>query len=68
MARPSDETYELEGTVEHTTAKARLIEFTNGRTVWVPKSCIVEEYPSDADSDVYVFVIKQWFAEKEGLA
>jgi hypothetical protein len=66
MARPSDETYELEGTIEHTTAKARLIEFTNGRTVWVPKSCIVEEH--DLGDGKFEFVIKQWFAEKEGLA
>lgn len=54
-------------TVEQETAKALLVKFDDGKTQWIPKSVI------DDDSEVYKMgtsgklIVKEWFAEKEGL-
>lgn len=62
----SDESYELEGIVETQTAKAYLIEFTNGKKCWVPKSQC--ELLGDLEEGKGMFRIKEWFVEKEKLA
>jgi hypothetical protein len=61
-------THEVEDvTVEQETAKAILVKFDDGKTTWIPKSVI------DDDSEVYkmgtsgTLIVKEWFAEKEGL-
>lgn len=61
-------THEVEDvTVEQETAKALLVKFDDGKTQWIPKSVIVD------DSEVYKMgtsgklIVKEWFAEKEGL-
>lgn len=61
-------THEVEDvTVEQETAKALLVKFDDGKTQWIPKSVI------DDDSEVYKMgtsgklIVKEWFAEKEGL-
>jgi hypothetical protein len=62
--RIGDEIVEVEGRVEHETPKAKLVEFTNGPKIWVPKSQIVTELPN---GDTIIFHIKEWFAKKEKL-
>lgn len=62
------DTYELEGRIETSTAKATLIEFTNtGEQVWVPKSQIHGQRPSDS-KDLFLFDISAWLAKKNNLA
>jgi hypothetical protein len=62
------ETHSVDGvTVEQETDKAILVKFEDGSKSWIPKSVI------DDDSEVYqmgtdgTLIVKQWFAEKEGL-
>lgn len=62
--RAGDETVEIEGRLEHETQKAKLVEFTNGPKVWVPKSQIVKEEPS---GELVIYTVKEWFAKKEKL-
>ena len=63
-SRIGDESVEVEGRLEHETAKAKLVEFTNGPKVWVPKSQIVSEREN---GETVIYVIKEWFAKKENL-
>jgi len=62
-----DETVTIEGRIEHTTAKAYLVEPTFGpEQVWLPKSQIVSMSEPDEDG-LRVFVISEWIANKNGL-
>lgn len=64
--RIGDELVELEGRVETSTAKAKLIVFTNDeRKIWVPKSQIKQEF--DQGDGTFIFHIAEWFCKKENL-
>lgn len=56
----SKETYNFEATIQHTTAKAYLIEFTLGGVYWVPKSQVTSMEPSDGDGN-YLFIVSEWW-------
>lgn len=65
MAPRRDEvTHEMEGRIEHTTAKARLFEdnFT-GKRYWIPKSQMYDFNPSDDDGN-FVVVVSDWWYKK----
>lgn len=64
--RSGDETVEFEGKVQHTTAKAWLVEMTLGGEVWVPKSQCVDKSDPDMDGNS-IFVVTGWWAGKNGL-
>jgi hypothetical protein len=66
-SRIGDETVEFEGRIEHTTAKAYLIEPTaiGPQQFWLPKSQIVQQRPGD-DGTV-IFQVTEWIARKNGL-
>jgi hypothetical protein len=59
--------YSLDAECIDESAKAIRVEFEDGTRTWIPKSVI------DDDSEVYAMgtngslVVKDWFAEKEGL-
>jgi len=57
----NDDVVTLEGRKEAETPKAILIEFTNGPTMWCPRSCIVEMVEKD---DTVIFTIKEWWCRK----
>ena len=59
---------EIDCRVITTTAKAALVEFDDGKEIWIPLSQIEdngENLDKDFDGTLYV---EEWFAEKEGLA
>jgi len=66
--RAGDETYEFEGKIEHTTAKAYLVVPTMGPSqIWLPKSQCVSMGEADIDGN-RTFVVTEWWAKKqEGL-
>lgn len=65
--RGGDETVELEGKIEVTTAKAYLIIPTMGPAeVWLPKSQVVSMSDPDIDGNRN-FVVTEWIAKKNGL-
>ena len=65
--RAGDETYEFEGKIEHTTAKAYLVVPTMGVSqVWLPKSQVVRMDDPDIDGNC-TFVVTQWWASKQDL-
>ena len=62
--RPGDETATFEAKIEHSTAKAHLVEFTLGGKYWLPKSQIA----SVTEADEYgnrVFEVAAWWNEKK---
>ena len=66
--RPGDPTVTIEARVEHTTAKAYLIEPTMGKVkqTWLPKSQVVEM--SDADENGNrTFEVTEWWYNQAGL-
>lgn len=68
MGFRNDEAVVIDARVEHTTAKARLIELeTDGRQIWLPKSQTL--YMGEADMDGNrEFHITEWIAKQNGLA
>ena len=48
------------------TAKA-LLCVVDGKSVWIPKSVISEDSEVYQAGDEGALIIKQWFAEKEGI-
>lgn len=65
--RNGDETAEIEGRIEHTTAKAYLVFPTMGpEQVWLPKSQVVEMEP--VGKELHRFVVTAWWANKNGAA
>lgn len=67
MAQRQDEiTHEIEGKIEHVSAKARLVEdnFT-GIRYWIPKSQTYDLNPSD-DEGNFVLVVSDWWYKKRG--
>lgn len=66
MARIGDEQSTFEGKIEHTTAKAYLVEATLGGKYWVPKSQIISMGEPDVDGN-REFIVTTWWAEKNGF-
>ena len=65
--RAGDETVVIEGVVEHTTAKAYLVEPTlGGGQFWLPKSQVINKTEPDVDGNC-VFTITEWIAKQNGL-
>ena len=66
--REGDPTYEFEGSIEVTTAKAYLVHPTMGakREVWVPKSQVVSITDRD-DQGNSIFKVTEWWYEKSGM-
>lgn len=65
--RPGDPTVELEARIEHTTAKAYLIEPTMGKQtqVWLPKSQVAGQTERDPNGITIFQVSKWWFDRAE---
>lgn len=62
-----DEEYEIEAKVEHTTAKAWLIEdSTTGKQAWLPKSVgrIIRERDDDGN---LLFAAPEWWVHKNRM-
>lgn len=64
MAR-DNETVQIEARIEHTTAKAYLLEPTMYQQNWVAKSQVVDIGDADMDGN-RMFTISKWVAEKNG--
>ena len=65
--REGDPTFEFEGRVEVTTAKARLVYPTMGpEKVWVPKSQTVEIGDPDEHGNC-LFLVTEWWASQSGI-
>ena len=63
--RDGDPTYDFEGKVEHTTAKALLVLPTMGpEQVWVPKSQLVAMTDPDGNGN-RVFTVTEWWWSKQ---
>jgi hypothetical protein len=63
--RPDEDTYDFEGKVEFTTAKAYLVIPTMGPAqVWVPKSQVVNMTDPDGDGN-RVFTVTEWWWKKQ---
>lgn len=64
MAGRWENTHELEGRIEFTSAKSRLVEdvFT-GKRYWIPKSCTYDFNESSADG-LFLFVVSDWWWQK----
>lgn len=66
MARyNSKECYTFEAKVEHTSAKAYLVEMTLGGKYWVPKSQIEQMSEPDMDGNIEFTVSEWWWKVKE---
>lgn len=63
--RDGDETVELEAYIEHTTAKAYLIEPTMGHKgqFWLPKSQVAGMTARD-DNNIAVFQVTRWWYDR----
>lgn len=63
--RSGDPTEMLEAVIEHTTAKAYLINPTMGskREVWLPKSQVVEMGDSDENGN-RIFTVTEWWYKR----
>jgi len=66
MAR--GETYTFEGKIEHTTAKAYLVEFTLGGKYWLPKSQVETMGDPDIDGNREFVVSEWWWGVKTEVA
>jgi hypothetical protein len=64
--RIGDETVEVEGKIEHRTAKAVLFEPTIGEKCWIPLSQISLITEPDLEGNV-VIQMTAWIAGKNGL-
>jgi hypothetical protein len=64
--RPGDPTVELEARIEHTTAKAYLIEPTMGKQtqVWLPKSQIAGMTERDPENGTTIFQVSRWWYDR----
>lgn len=58
--RRNEDTHVFEAKINHTTAKAHLIEMTLGGEYWCPKSQIRSMEPSDGDGN-YLFEVSDWW-------
>lgn len=65
--KSGDELVTIEGRIETTTAKAVLIDLTNGEQVWMPKSQIHSQ-TKISDDGLHEFEITEWIAKKNNLA
>jgi hypothetical protein len=66
--KAGDETYEFEGRVEVTTAKAYLVFPTMGPAkVWVPKSQVVRMDDPDENGNRMFVVTEWWWKKQEGV-
>lgn len=65
--RPGDPTVEVEARIEHTTAKAYLIEPTMGKVkeVWLPKSQVAGMTERDENGNCIFTVSRWWFDRAE---
>lgn len=63
--RRDDVTHEFEAKIEHTTAKAHLVEMTLGGKYWVPKSQIVRMEDPDIDGNRQFEVSDWWWQRKQ---
>ena len=65
--RDGDATVEIEARVEHTTARAYLIEPTMGekRAVWLPKSQTVEM--TECGDGLFLFTVTKWWFQRSGM-
>mgnify|MGYP001083449263 CR=1 FL=1 len=64
--RRDEDTVVIEGKVQHTTAKAWLVELTLGGEVWLPKSQVVNKSDPDFDGNCE-FEITEWIAKQNNL-
>lgn len=66
----SDATKLGAGKVKKATDKALQVELETGETVWIPKSVIHDdsELYDESENNEGEVVVKNWWAEKEGLA
>lgn len=63
MGRFNDEDdFQFEGRIEHSTAKAWLVDPTVGSQVWVPKSQCRSK--TEVDEGLFVFVVSDWWYRK----
>lgn len=58
-----------DGKVVRATAKALLVQLETGDEVWIPRSVLHDnsEVYDDAENREGEVVVKQWFADREGL-
>ena len=62
--RRDEETHEIEGRIELTTAKSRLVhDNMSGNKYFIPKSCTLDFNQSDADGN-FLFVVSDWWWKK----
>lgn len=66
MPRKKQETVTIDGTIEHETGKAILLDVGADDPVWIPKSQIVDMESNRADGTVSV-EIPEWLALDKGL-
>lgn len=64
--REGDKTFEFEGKIEHTTAKAYLVEPTLGpKQIWVPKSQLRYDPPNGPDGEGnFTFEVTEWWLDR----
>lgn len=68
MSRPGDEPHTMgEGKCIRATAKALLVRIGD-KEVWVPQSVVHDDSEVFKDGDEGTFVVKLWWAEKNGHA
>jgi hypothetical protein len=67
MSLTGREELQFEGKVEHTTAKAWLVEDNmSGAKAWLPKSVGRMEGDADPDGNI-IFVAPEWWMKKNGF-
>jgi hypothetical protein len=65
--KTGDEMVQIECTVEHTTAKARLVvDIMSGKQAWLPKS--ITEIVQERDEEGHMlFSVPEWWTKKNGF-
>lgn len=66
--RSGDEMVQIEATIEHSTAKAWLInDLMSGKQVWLPKSVGTMLEEPDPSTGNVIFNCQEWWCKKNGL-